>query len=93
MDLVDHKAYGYVDLTPRGQSLADKLTRRHETLYAFLKDVLGFEDDWSDQEACRLEHQIGDDVADRLLALTEYFSRDEQARHRWERMREKPREE
>ncbi len=93
MNLVDHKAYGYVDLTPRGQSLADKLTRRHETLYGFLKNVLGFDDDWSDQEACRLEHQIGDDLADRLLSLTEFFDANPEALRRWERERGRQREE
>lgn len=34
--LVEHRAYGYVDLTTRGQSIADKLTERHEALYEFL---------------------------------------------------------
>ena len=79
MKLVDHKAYGYVDLTSEGQSLADKLTAKHEVLYEFLKNVLGFESDWSDQEACRLEHQIGDDVTERLALLCEFFRVDANA--------------
>ena len=77
-ELVEHKAYGYVDLTAKGQSLADMLTARHEALYHFLIDVLGFDEDWADQEACRLEHQVGDDVVGRLSVLREFVMNDSQ---------------
>lgn len=70
-DLVAHKAYGYVDLTEKGQKIADMLTARHEALYAFLKDVLHYDEDWADEEACRLEHQVDDDFVARLDALSE----------------------
>ena len=68
-ELVSHKAYGYVDLTDKGHKIAEMLTKRHEALYAFLKDVLHYEDDWADEEACRLEHQVDDDFVARLNAL------------------------
>lgn len=68
-NLVAHKAYGYVDLTEQGQKIADMLTARHEALYAFLKDVLLYEEDWADEEACRLEHQVDDDFVARLNVL------------------------
>ena len=71
-NLVTHKAYGYVDLTKQGQKIADKLTKRHEALYQFLKDVLGYGEDWADQEACRLEHQVDDTFVERLNVLCEY---------------------
>ena len=82
--LVDHKAYGYVDLTPQGQSLADMLTARHEALYHFLVDVLQFEQDWADAEACRLEHQLGDEVVNRLKLLHEFISADSAVVRRWQ---------
>lgn len=69
-ELVTHKAYGYVDLTEKGRKMADKLTIRHEALYTFLKEVLHFEDDWADQEACRLEHQVDDYFVERLQVLS-----------------------
>lgn len=73
-NLVQHKAYGYVDLTPQGQLIADKLTARHEALYHFFVHVLGIDADWADQEACRLEHQVDDDLVARLSVLTTYIS-------------------
>lgn len=79
-NLVTHKAYGYVDLTEQGQQIADKLTIRHEALYQFLKDVLGYDDDWADQEACRLEHQVDDDFVTRLNILCDFVGEHEELR-------------
>ncbi len=76
-NLVTHKAYGYVDLTKQGQSIADKLTERHETLYRFLREVLGYDDNLADQEACRLEHQVDDAFVDRLDMLCDFIGEHE----------------
>ncbi len=72
-NLVEHRAYGYVDLTEQGQSIADMLTVRHEAIYDFMKDALDYDDDWADQEACRLEHQVDDDFVERLKTQTEFL--------------------
>lgn len=88
-ELVDHKAYGYVDLTTKGQTIADKLTLRHEALYAFLTDVLCFDEDWADQEACRLEHQVDDELVGRLAELTTFFDINKDAAKAWRRSPEK----
>ena len=84
-ELVDHKAYGYVDLTIKGQSIADMLTARHEALYDFLRMVLGFESDWADEEACRLEHLVDDELVARLTTLKEFMDQDDECRERWTR--------
>lgn len=75
-DLVVHKAYSYVDLTNSGRKLAEQLSRRHDMLYRFLTTVLHYEEQDADSEACRLEHQIDDNLAHRLDALTRLFSED-----------------
>ncbi len=49
------------------------LTVRHEAIYDFMKDALDYDDDWADQEACRLEHQVDDDFVERLKSLTEFL--------------------
>jgi DtxR family transcriptional regulator, Mn-dependent transcriptional regulator len=85
-NLVEHKAYRYVDLTPQGQSLAERLTARHEALYFFLRHVLNFEDDYADEEACRLEHQLDDDTATRLSLLSEFLASDTKMQKRWSDM-------
>lgn len=84
-DLVEHRSYGYVDLTPKGQSIADKLTARHEVLYNFLREVLLFDEEWADQEACRLEHQVEDALVDRLSELIKFFAANEDIGAQWAR--------
>lgn len=84
--LVEHRAYGYVDLTPQGQSLADELTLRHESLFRFLHGVLQFDEDHADEEACRLEHQLDDAIVGRLAMLTELIEKDADLKARWERL-------
>ncbi|MDK1020094.1 MAG: metal-dependent transcriptional regulator [Candidatus Hydrogenedentes bacterium] len=83
--LVEHRSYGYVDLTPKGQSIADKLTARHAVLYDFLREVLLFDDEWADQEACRLEHQVDDALVDRLSQLSNFFAANEEMGAQWAR--------
>ncbi len=84
-ELVEHRSYGYVDLTPKGQSIAEKLTARHEVLYEFLREVLLFEDEWADQEACRLEHQLDDLIVGRISELCKFFAADEDLGAHWAR--------
>ncbi len=84
-DLVEHRAYGYVDLTPQGQSLADRLTARHHALQRFLHEVMGYDDETADAEACRLEHQLDDDLASRMGELISFLASDPDTRARWRR--------
>jgi DtxR family Mn-dependent transcriptional regulator len=87
-DLVDrnlavHKSYSYVDLTEEGRALADRLAARHEALYRFLHDVLGYDDEEADTEACRLEHQLDDETVQRLQDLRDFLTSDPDILSRW----------
>lgn len=84
-NMVEHKAYSYVDLTPKGQAIARKLAARHVVLYEFLRDVLLFDEPAADQEACRLEHQVDDDFTRRLSELTGFFGANEDALAKWQK--------
>ncbi len=75
-ELVTHRTYGYVDLTEEGSSLAEQLTQRHHTLQRFLGQVLGFDDETADREACRLEHHVDDELARRIQSMTELIAQD-----------------
>lgn len=81
--LVEHRAYGYVDLTAQGQSLADRLTARHHALRQFLHEVMGYDTETADAEACRLEHQLDDDLAGRMGALLAFLESEPDAAARW----------
>jgi DtxR family Mn-dependent transcriptional regulator len=53
-------------LTEKGKEAAESLVRRHRLSERWLTDVLGL--DWSQahQEACKLEHALSSEVADKL---------------------------
>jgi DtxR family Mn-dependent transcriptional regulator len=59
----DHKE---IQMTAKGQAIAERLQHRHRIVERWLTDVLGF--DWakSDAEAHRLEHAMSDEVAELL---------------------------
>ncbi|MCI0474739.1 MAG: metal-dependent transcriptional regulator [Anaerolineales bacterium] len=61
--LDDHKE---IELTPKGQAIAEHLQRRHRVVERWLTDVLEF--DWakSDAEAHKLEHAMSDEVFELL---------------------------
>ena len=84
--LVEHRAYGYVDLTPQGQSLADRLTARHEALFHFLHGILQFDEDHADEEACRLEHQLDDEIVGRMAMLADLIEKDVDLNAKWQRL-------
>lgn len=81
-ELVTHRTYGYVDLTEDGRGLADQLARRHHILQRFLGQVLGFDNDTADREACRLEHHVDDELARRIQCLSELIESDGALRRR-----------
>ena len=81
--LVEHKAYGYVDLTAEGRALAGKLDARHEALQAFFTQVLAFDEEVADTEACRLEHLLDDQTIDRLAELTDFLADHPDVRAAW----------
>jgi len=81
--LVEHESYRFVDLTEAGHALGDKLEARHRTLETFFRDVLRLDPEEADEEACRLEHQIDDDMVARLADLTAFMA-DGPVQHKWD---------
>jgi DtxR family Mn-dependent transcriptional regulator len=80
---VEHKAYGYVALTPKGDALAHRLHERHNNLYGFLVDVLGMGEEDANDEACILEHQMEDWLVRRLNRLTGFFQEHPDIEQQW----------
>ncbi len=72
LDLVTHTPYQGVRLTDRGVSISIALLRRHRLVERLLVDFL--ELPWDDVHdlACKLEHYISEDVADRIARAMHY---------------------
>jgi DtxR family Mn-dependent transcriptional regulator len=69
-DLADHKPYRGVELTHVGRQVAVACIRRHRIVERFLSDMLGYAWNEADRLAASFEHDLPQEVEDRLfLAL------------------------
>ena len=70
--LVEHTPYQGVRLTEKGEALSVSLLRKHRLVERMLVDFL--ELPWEDVHdlACKLEHYLSEDVADRIAKALNY---------------------
>ena len=66
--LVDHRPYQGVSFTDRGQQTAVAAIRRHRIVERFLADMLGYKWNEADKLAVGFEHELPDEVLERLFA-------------------------
>src|SRR3954470_14479909 len=65
--LVDHEPYHGVELTIAGRQLAIAAIRRHRIVERFLADMLGYAWNEADRLATKFEHDLPQEVEDRLF--------------------------
>jgi DtxR family Mn-dependent transcriptional regulator len=65
--VVDHKPYRGVELTPIGRQAAVAAIRRHRIVERFLADMLGYAWNEADRLAGSFEHDLPQEVEDRLF--------------------------
>ena len=65
--LVDHRPYRGVELTREGSRLAVGAIRRHRIVERFLADMLGYAWNEADRLATSFEHELPQEVEDRLF--------------------------
>jgi len=71
-NLVLHERYGYVQLTPAGEKLAENVVKRHKILDAFLTKILGISPKVAAEDACKMEHSISSQTFERLTKFIEF---------------------
>jgi DtxR family transcriptional regulator, Mn-dependent transcriptional regulator len=64
--LATHRPYKGVELTPLGRRAAIAAIRRHRTVERFLSDMLGFAWNEADRMAADFEHDLPQEVEDRM---------------------------
>jgi len=60
--LVTHEPYKGVMLTGKGMAMAQQVVRKHRLLERFLHDTLGLKIEKVHDEACKMEHSIGNEA-------------------------------
>lgn len=71
--LVNYEKWSGVTLTEDGQSLADELAEKHDTLKEFLT-ILGVPVDVADADACVMEHSVSSETLDRLTSFVRFVN-------------------
>ena len=67
--LVEPSYYGDVVLTESGHARAEAVRRRHDLLYTYLTRRLGVSPENAEQDACRMEHVVSEEMIERIAAL------------------------
>ena len=81
--LVEHKRYGYVVLTAKGDRAAREIFHRHEVLSHFLIDILNIDPKTAREDACRMEHFISPVSLQRLAKFVEFVEACPQGEPSW----------
>ena len=66
LDLLEHRPYRGVRLTPAGERVAVEVIRHHRLLELYLAETLGLGIDDVHDEADRLEHALSEELEERI---------------------------
>ena len=78
-DLIVYRSHQPVVLTAAGAQTAAVIRKRHQCLCRFFEEVLELSHDEADAMACKVEHDIDENVLRKLVALTDVLVTDESA--------------
>lgn len=83
MELIDYEKYGYVELTERGNELADRVLKRHNCLIDFFANVLQIEGVAAEGEACRVEHDLQPSTCAKIHKFLDFYKAEESSGSDW----------
>ncbi|MCK4905102.1 metal-dependent transcriptional regulator [bacterium] len=70
--LIIHERYGYVEITPEGEKLAQGVQNRHDMLLEFLSKILNIDPKIAAEDACRMEHSMSPQTFQKLTKFIEF---------------------
>lgn len=71
--LINYAPYSAITLTEEGEILAKQILKRHKTMMSFFIDILGLDAQQAEENACKMEHIMSDELFDRTLKLAEFL--------------------
>ena len=78
-DLIEYRSHQPVVLTAAGAQAAAVIRKRHQCLCRFFEEVLELSYEEADATACKVEHDINENVLRKLIVLTDMLTADEDA--------------
>ena len=78
LGLIYYKPYQSISMTENGMATINKLQEYHQSLANFLSLILGFPEEFSQTEACKLEHLISPIIPERIGDFTKFLNKNKQ---------------
>ena len=71
-DLIIYEGHKGITITPTGLKKAQEVILKHKTLTTFFENTLGLNNTIAEENACKIEHVISDEVFFRIKTFQEY---------------------
>lgn len=71
---IDYSSYGLINLTEGGIREAAKIYRKHNLLRDFFEQILGVEKKVAEDNACRIEHIISQEILEQISLFMEFYA-------------------
>lgn len=81
--LILYEKYGYIELTRKGKTVAQKVYDKHRLIATFLNTILFIDSSQASEEACRLEHHISPETCTQLLKIMDFFQDESAKGEKW----------
>lgn len=70
---IDYSSYGLISLTQSGIHEAAKIYRKHNLLKDFFEQILGVEKTEAEENACKIEHIISQEILDKISLFMDFY--------------------
>ena len=71
-DLINYESHKGISITKKGLNQAKKVILKHKTLTSFFENTLGIDKESAENNACKIEHIISEDVFKRIEDFQKY---------------------
>lgn len=71
-DLIIYEGHKGITITEKGLYQAKKVITKHKTLTSFFENTLGIDKETAENNACKIEHVITEDVFERIAEFQKY---------------------
>lgn len=74
-ELVTYNRYEFISLTEKGLAEAKRVYTKHHILEDFFKNVLGISPDEANENACKIEHIISENVLSKIEKFSNFYKK------------------
>ena len=83
MELIEYEKYGFIELTEKGEQIANNVYNKHTCISEFFEKILLMNPENADSEACRVEHALDTETCIRIHKFLEFFDGEDEKSSEW----------